>query len=229
VTEKETREGVRVVDVDMPFGSMVKFMVKWAIASIPALIILMVIGGLVGGAIAGFTSGLFSSSGASALTALRAPLGDSSASSTPSTPVTPQWELSESSNPIDDSPVVVLSLDASSPQKTILGAVPTLILRCKSKRTEAYITWSTFLGTDAIRVTTRIGHEPASTRSWSLSSDNQASFYPGDTRTFIKQLAAADTLVAMTTPYNESPVTAIFTITGLEAKVEPLRKACAWQ
>ena len=28
-------DGVRVTDVDMPFSSMVKFMVKWAIASIP--------------------------------------------------------------------------------------------------------------------------------------------------------------------------------------------------
>jgi hypothetical protein len=28
---------VRVVDIDMPIGSMVAFMLKWAIASIPAL------------------------------------------------------------------------------------------------------------------------------------------------------------------------------------------------
>jgi hypothetical protein len=31
---------VRVVDINMPIGSMVAFMLKWAIASIPALIIL---------------------------------------------------------------------------------------------------------------------------------------------------------------------------------------------
>ena len=31
---------VRVVDIDMPIGWMVAFMLKWAIASIPALIIL---------------------------------------------------------------------------------------------------------------------------------------------------------------------------------------------
>jgi hypothetical protein len=31
---------VRVADVDMPFLSMVVFMVKWALASIPALMIL---------------------------------------------------------------------------------------------------------------------------------------------------------------------------------------------
>ena len=34
---------VSVVDISMPFGSMVVFMVKWAIASIPAMFILLVI------------------------------------------------------------------------------------------------------------------------------------------------------------------------------------------
>lgn len=33
-----------VVDIQMPFGSMVVFMVKWAIAAIPAAIILVVLG-----------------------------------------------------------------------------------------------------------------------------------------------------------------------------------------
>lgn len=37
-------QGVRVVDIDMPFGSMVSFMVKWALASIPALMILSLFG-----------------------------------------------------------------------------------------------------------------------------------------------------------------------------------------
>jgi hypothetical protein len=35
---------VTVVDVKMPFASMVVFMVKWAIASIPAFLILAVLG-----------------------------------------------------------------------------------------------------------------------------------------------------------------------------------------
>jgi hypothetical protein len=38
---------VIVVDVKMPFLSMVVFMVKWAIAAIPAIIILVIIGAVV--------------------------------------------------------------------------------------------------------------------------------------------------------------------------------------
>lgn len=46
---------VVVIDVKMPFWSMVTFMVKWAIAAIPAIIILVVLGV----AIAGIFGGMF--------------------------------------------------------------------------------------------------------------------------------------------------------------------------
>jgi hypothetical protein len=49
---------VLVIDVQMPFASMVGFMVKWAIAAIPAIIILMCIfaalGAVLGGVFASF-------------------------------------------------------------------------------------------------------------------------------------------------------------------------------
>ncbi|MGB5832684.1 MAG: hypothetical protein WBG92_11930 [Thiohalocapsa sp.] len=50
-------QGVVVTDIQMPFGSMVVFMVKWVIASIPALIILFVlftIASALGGILIGF-------------------------------------------------------------------------------------------------------------------------------------------------------------------------------
>jgi hypothetical protein len=41
------RTEVVVVDVKIPFGSMVVLLVKWAVAAIPAAIILIVLGWLV--------------------------------------------------------------------------------------------------------------------------------------------------------------------------------------
>ena len=38
-----------ITDIKMKFGSMVEFMVKWAVASIPAFIILCIIGLVVAG------------------------------------------------------------------------------------------------------------------------------------------------------------------------------------
>jgi len=39
---------VVVTDVSMSFGSMIVFMIKWALASVPAMLILSIIGGVVG-------------------------------------------------------------------------------------------------------------------------------------------------------------------------------------
>lgn len=44
---------VRIVDIRMPFLSMVAFMVKWALAAIPALLILIVIGAVLSGFLTG--------------------------------------------------------------------------------------------------------------------------------------------------------------------------------
>lgn len=52
------RQEVVVVDLKMSFWSMVVFMVKWAIASIPALIILAVIATLVAMVLGGVGSSL---------------------------------------------------------------------------------------------------------------------------------------------------------------------------
>jgi hypothetical protein len=51
--EEKENSHVVVVDVKMPFLSMVVFMVKWAIASIPALVILAILGSLLLGLITG--------------------------------------------------------------------------------------------------------------------------------------------------------------------------------
>ena len=47
---------VNIVDIYMPFGSMVSFMVKWAIASIPALLILMIMFAIFSGFFVGIIS-----------------------------------------------------------------------------------------------------------------------------------------------------------------------------
>lgn len=50
---------VRVTDINMPFMSMVVFMIKWAIASIPAMIILGIAGAITAGIFGGIFGGIF--------------------------------------------------------------------------------------------------------------------------------------------------------------------------
>jgi len=48
IEKNVSARNVHVKSFDMPFGDMVIFMVKWAIASIPAFIILAIIGAIFG-------------------------------------------------------------------------------------------------------------------------------------------------------------------------------------
>ncbi len=58
MNSENDKQEVRVTDIRMPFGSMVVFMVKWAVASIPALIILLVLTAALWGFLAGFVGSL---------------------------------------------------------------------------------------------------------------------------------------------------------------------------
>ena len=54
----EIEKRVIVTDINMPFMSMVIFMVKWVIASIPAFIILSILGAVLTGILGTFMSGM---------------------------------------------------------------------------------------------------------------------------------------------------------------------------
>lgn len=138
-----------------------------------------------------------------------------------------KWRVNDSKNPIDDTRTVLVVL-ASETGKPRFGGEIRLVLRCKSKETEAYINWSDFLGTDKASVTTRIGNQKATTSDWGLSSDNKASFYPGDVVSFIKSLMEHDSFIAQVTPFSESPLTASFDTKNLVNAVKPLRETCGW-
>ncbi len=56
-TPPEPPARVSVVDIDMPFGSMVSFMIKWTLAAIPALLILAICGALLAALLGGLLSG----------------------------------------------------------------------------------------------------------------------------------------------------------------------------
>jgi hypothetical protein len=53
--ENKQNTQVTVVDIKMPFWSMVVFMVKWAVAAIPAFIILAVFGTILTSVMAGLS------------------------------------------------------------------------------------------------------------------------------------------------------------------------------
>lgn len=139
-----------------------------------------------------------------------------------------KWSVSDTTNPIDDSRTVVISVEADSPRTGLRRLKPDLVIRCSSNRTEAYISWHNFINTDGATVTTRIGDAAAIRNHWQTSTDHEATFFPGSPISVIKSMLGQRKFIAQVTPYSESPVTAIFDITGIEKAIEPLRKTCGW-
>lgn len=146
---------------------------------------------------------------------------------------TGKWDISRDKNPLDDTERVILRLVAESGTSRWNDRI-VFIARCQSTETEAYIVWNDYLGNDGDyrreykNVTVRVGAEQASTQRWTLSTDSKATFAPDWAGTLLKKMTAANAFIAQTTPYNESPVMAIFDTTGMEEAMRPLMEVCGW-
>lgn len=147
---------------------------------------------------------------------------------------TGEWQISRGRNPIDDSESVTLTLQAASGQGRFEEPV-VLVARCKSNQTEVYINWNDFLGSDNRSgrskwkdVTIRIGSQDAVRQSWSVSTNNEATFAPDWPGNLLKNMVRSDRFLAQTTPHGENPVTAAFDTSGLANALVPLMEACNW-
>lgn len=132
----------------------------------------------------------------------------------PSTPdVCRGWEVSREVSPIDDSTIYTASVEASSP--VLRDSRPLLILRREEGASEAYVSWPSFIGSSKRPVTVRFDDNPADTAEWGSSTDGRAMFSPYPFGEFLEAVLASRRLVVRFTPYGESPVTAVFDISGL--------------
>ena len=137
------------------------------------------------------------------------------------------WTLEINKNPIDDSKIVMGILAAQSGSSK-WGIHIDLLLRCKSKKTDAFIDWGSYLGEDDRDVLIRLGDAEAVTDRWQSSADKTATFYRGDVVDFIKKLESSKKFVAQITPYKESPITAVFDLNGIEKVTKALKETCEW-
>lgn len=146
-----------------------------------------------------------------------------------------KWSVSRSKNPIDDTETVTISLEADEGKTRYGGGMYLFIARCKSNSTEAYIVWDDYLGNDGDIydnykvMTVRIGSQPAEKQRWTISTDSKATFAPEWSGALLKRMAGETSFLAQVTPYNESPVTAIFDTTGMKSALQPLADLCKWK
>ena len=98
-----------------------------------------------------------------------------------------------------------------------------LVIRAKEFRPpELYIVWHTRLDEDCT-VTIRVDSAAAEVERWPLSTDREASFYPGSVTALLERLASTRRLLARTTPHGASAITVEFDLRDFGRLVRPHR------
>ncbi|SOC51452.1 type VI secretion system protein VasI [Chromohalobacter canadensis] len=148
---------------------------------------------------------------------------------TTSTKGSGEWSVTTRRSLIDDSTNVYLSVQSEETVRSGYNTVrPSLHVRCKENTTNVFLTWNLYLGLDETRMLTRFDKAKATTKTWSISTDNKAVFVRGSDIGFAKRMMRHEKLLTQITPYGESPVVATFKIGGLSEAIKPLRNACHW-
>lgn len=144
-----------------------------------------------------------------------------------------KWRLSTGTSKIDDSKTAFISLDAESSIKGWPNKeeTPTLIIRCKEKKTEAYIATGMSpmveYGTDGASVRLRVDKKPVFKINAGKSTNGEALFIPSAI-VQLKKMLDGSTLLFEFTPFNSSPQITTFNITGLKEAIKPIREICKW-
>lgn len=146
------------------------------------------------------------------------------------------WEVRESVSKIDDSKTVVLRTTSKEAVPKQFGGSDTadLYIRCSENATSLYFVLAGHFLADSEeygQVTYRVDNQKARTYSFSSSTDNKGlGQWSGQYAIpVVKHLFDAQQVIVRITPYNESPVTVTFPISGLRQAIAPLQAACKWK
>ncbi|WP_375170824.1 hypothetical protein [Marinobacter sp.] len=135
------------------------------------------------------------------------------------------WLTKTEVSPIDDTVTSLAAINARD-RKNGLAPHNQLIIRCEGTELDIWIAWRNLITIEATLTTTRVGQQKASTKHWNPGEPSYAKFYPGNTRTLLRDLIRADRFVARVVEGLHEGETAIFDLIGLEKAIEPMRAAC---
>jgi hypothetical protein len=130
------------------------------------------------------------------------------------------WNIEESKSPIDDSPQITASLTA------VDGAV--LLLRCKEKGTDVLVAKPmTYLGSESIKVITRINDGKPIEAAWHPSTNGQAVFAPAAIQ-FIRALPENGKLFIRAVGFNGANLDGLFNLGNVSLVRDKIAVACRW-
>lgn len=150
-----------------------------------------------------------------------------------STAVDP-WNVEEQRNPMDGSPEVTLSREASNQLPGYFGGSirPVLYVRCVRRKTAVIVDVGKVLqpdstGYDSHR--TRIKLDGIlTTHLWTEATDSK-SLFAEDPQTFARRLAVSKIFSLEVVPFQEAHQTIDFNLNGLAADLPKVAAACKWR
>ena len=146
----------------------------------------------------------------------------------PSPPSGTNWVISETTSPIDYSPLVTGLMRSSSEVKDAPSA---LMVRCLGQRTEFLVrtdgTWSPTRGHE-LRVDYQVNDEPAVGLQWILSSDGKTATYKDDPVSLLRSLPDGARLKINVADRASSSHEGTFQIDGWDVVRNKIGIACKW-
>jgi hypothetical protein len=149
-------------------------------------------------------------------------------SKTAHAPTQPNWVVSETTSPIDYSPLVTALIRSTS---EIKDAPSILAVRCAGNHTELSIrtegAWGTTHGNE-LRVDYQINDKPIIGLQWALSADGKSAKYKDDPVGLLQSLPDGTRLKVKVTDQGHSSHEAMFQLDGWDIIRKKIATACKW-
>ena len=138
------------------------------------------------------------------------------------------WIISETTSPVDYSPLVTAVLSSTS---NVKNGPNTLAVRCRAQHTELSIrtdgAWGVPRGNELL-VDYQISGRPVVRQSWMLSADGKTATYKNDSVELLRSIPDNATLKIAVTDKGNIRLAATFEPTGLAGVRQKVGAACKW-
>jgi hypothetical protein len=139
-----------------------------------------------------------------------------------------EWIISETTSPVDYSPLVTAVLSSTS---NVKNGPNTLTVRCRAQRTELSIRTNGAWGgprSNELLVDYQISGQPVVRQPWMLSADGKTATYKNDSVELLRSIPDGATLKIAVADKGNVRLAATFEPTGLAGVRQKVGTACKW-
>jgi hypothetical protein len=143
-------------------------------------------------------------------------------------PTTRNWIVSETTSPLDYSPMISATTSSQSVEK---NAPANFIIRCRGQHTDLLVStegsWRASRANE-LQVDLTVNDQPAIRMQWIASSDGRTALFKDDAVRFLRSLPDGGRILVSVSDTQGVVREAAFQLTGLNAVRQKIATACRW-